>query len=245
MATTTSPDGLVIPTGTDQIAPLQTTLAAMQNSVQSAIVQRNQSYSPLVANASARDAIFPAPVQGNRVYRSDLAREEVYLSAYSAGTNPNGTTGTAGWYPSTMGSVEATAIRNSTAGIASDTSRVAITLTDITFSRGANFSISNGGLVVPFTGEYMLRSRITFPYNATGNRVSTFMVNGAVTPAGNVDSRPPTQSAGTTFDENVTIFETLRLSAGDYVQAAVIQNSGSTLTLAAPAATVSVWWVRH
>lgn len=50
-----------------------------------------------VASASARDALFPSPVQGNSVFRSDLGYEERYYAAYNSSTNPGGRT-PAGWY---------------------------------------------------------------------------------------------------------------------------------------------------
>ncbi len=51
-----------------------------------------------VANATERDSVYPAPVQGNTVFRADLGYEEKYYAAYNATTNPDGTTGTIGWY---------------------------------------------------------------------------------------------------------------------------------------------------
>lgn len=51
-----------------------------------------------VANATARNAAFPAPVQGNTVFRNDLGVTEIYYEAYNSSTNPGGAT-SAGWYP--------------------------------------------------------------------------------------------------------------------------------------------------
>lgn len=51
-----------------------------------------------VANQAERDSVYPAPVQGNTVFRADLGYEEKYYAAYNATTNPDGTTGTVGWY---------------------------------------------------------------------------------------------------------------------------------------------------
>ena len=51
-----------------------------------------------VANQAERDSKFPAPVQGNTVFRADLGYEEKYYAAYNSSTNPDGTTGTPGWY---------------------------------------------------------------------------------------------------------------------------------------------------
>lgn len=51
-----------------------------------------------VANQAERDSVYPAPVQGNTVFRADLGYEEKYYAAYNVTTNPDGTTGTIGWY---------------------------------------------------------------------------------------------------------------------------------------------------
>lgn len=78
-------------------------LAAMANSIDSAITSvrtRVNQTSVKVANQAARDALFPIATrqQGDRVWRSDLGYEEVYLAAYNAATNLGGAT-PAGWYP--------------------------------------------------------------------------------------------------------------------------------------------------
>jgi hypothetical protein len=51
-----------------------------------------------VADEEDRNSVYPAPVQGNTVFRADLGYEEKYYAAYNATTNPDGTTGTPGWY---------------------------------------------------------------------------------------------------------------------------------------------------
>jgi len=51
----------------------------------------------IVADAAARDVLYPSPVQGNAVFRNDLGVEETYYGLYNASTNPGGRD-TAGWY---------------------------------------------------------------------------------------------------------------------------------------------------
>lgn len=51
----------------------------------------------IVANQTARDALYPSPVQGNAVFRSDTGAEETYYGLYNVSTNPGGRA-TAGWY---------------------------------------------------------------------------------------------------------------------------------------------------
>lgn len=50
----------------------------------------------VVANQAARDELYPNPVQGNSVFRSDLGIKQTYFAAYNAATNPSGRT-PAGW----------------------------------------------------------------------------------------------------------------------------------------------------
>ena len=51
----------------------------------------------IVADAAARNVLFPSPVQGNAVFRNDLGYEETYYGLYNVSTNPGGKT-PAGWY---------------------------------------------------------------------------------------------------------------------------------------------------
>ena len=52
-----------------------------------------------VGTSAARDIVFPAPVQGDMVWRDDLGALETYYGLYNASTNPGGRT-SAGWYVS-------------------------------------------------------------------------------------------------------------------------------------------------
>jgi hypothetical protein len=51
-----------------------------------------------VADATARNALFPSPTQGNAVWRNDRGWEERYYALYNSSTNPGGAPA-AGWYP--------------------------------------------------------------------------------------------------------------------------------------------------
>lgn len=88
------------PDGTDRIDYIRTVLATMQTSVDTALLGiTNTLPAKSVASASARNLLYPSPVQGNRVFRTDLATEELYLEAYNVATNPGYPTATAaGWY---------------------------------------------------------------------------------------------------------------------------------------------------
>lgn len=97
MSALTSPDNIVYPVSTDQVAPLESVLASMASSMQSAITGQRKYYSTVMADQAARDAAFPNAVQGDRVFRADKGWEEGFFALYSA-TNPGGAT-PAGWYP--------------------------------------------------------------------------------------------------------------------------------------------------
>jgi hypothetical protein len=51
----------------------------------------------VVANQSERDAQYPTPGQGMRVYRTDLGVTQTYYGLFNASTNPGGRA-VAGWY---------------------------------------------------------------------------------------------------------------------------------------------------
>lgn len=88
-----------VPSGTTDLTPLQTPFALLAQSVDDAMVAQDATIPALVvADVAARTAKFPSPVQGNRVWRTNLGGIEAYYGAYNAGTNPGGAT-PAGWYP--------------------------------------------------------------------------------------------------------------------------------------------------
>lgn len=67
------------------------------NSSQWVEVGGGSSEVPTTANATTRDAMYPTPQQGNKVFRNDLGFEETYYALYNVSTNPGGKT-PAGWY---------------------------------------------------------------------------------------------------------------------------------------------------
>jgi len=57
-----------------------------------------------VASQAARNSLFPTPVQGDAVWRTDTGIEQRYYTAYNSKTNPGGKTpssGTGGWFATT------------------------------------------------------------------------------------------------------------------------------------------------
>jgi len=77
---------------------LEATILTRMSAVESRATNLEAANPVVVTSQAARSAIFPSPVQGNTVFRSDLGYMERYYAAYDAVTNPSGTTGTVGWY---------------------------------------------------------------------------------------------------------------------------------------------------
>lgn len=84
MATTAR--GIEYPVNGDTLTPLASVFAALASSADAAIDDAvtglesdvSTGIIPAVADATARDAKYPSPVAGNRVYRLDLSMEQVY-----------------------------------------------------------------------------------------------------------------------------------------------------------------------
>lgn len=148
---------------------LTTDLAAMQVSNETAsaneiaavttqIAGLDARFTPSVASATARNAIFPTPVQGNRVYRSDLGYTEAYYATFNITTNPGGAS-PSGWYPVEAGAIGGTMRRTSTAlsvpnGTYASLSANAAwqTLAGEGLRGGMTY---NDGFVAPVTGVYL------------------------------------------------------------------------------------------
>lgn len=110
-----------------------------------------------VASASARDALYPTPAQGQSVFRSDTGWVETYYGLYNASTNPGGAT-PAGWYPTSGNMPQAKLVRNTaTASFGANawTSVTNLTFwqTEIAGSGGVTIE-SNGTLKTTLPGLY-------------------------------------------------------------------------------------------
>jgi hypothetical protein len=105
----------------------------------------------VVANQSERDAQYPTPGQGMRVYRTDLGVTQTYYGLFNASTNPGGRD-VAGWYnteksvglvpiqPSTVTAATGSATANSL-GVISFSSASAVSLNGVFSSEYKNYSI--------------------------------------------------------------------------------------------------------
>jgi hypothetical protein len=73
-------------------------LATRMSTAETNITGLRQVSPNFVNSQAARDALYPSPVQGNKVFRNDKGYEEQYFALYNASTNVGGAT-PAGWYP--------------------------------------------------------------------------------------------------------------------------------------------------
>lgn len=232
---TTSPDNIWTPDSGDDYA-LTVDLAATADTIQDALTNLNSRFPASVANPAARDALFPSPVHGNRVFRNDLAAEEVYLGVYNATTNPSGAS-SPGWYPTKRVFF---ANRTTAQTLAGNTwSHI-----NTAYSQVRNDGIgtfSGGALTVTAGGTYRLSASAYFTNAANPNSIqitrnSTTADTSATLAAGIIEGAA---SRGGFVVSNIT-----QLSAGDIIR--VLAFSGGfgantiTTALGVAGATLSV-----
>jgi hypothetical protein len=88
-----TPEGVPYATTSDSMSVADIT-AAMATGISEQLAKL--AAAGIVNSDAARDELYPTPVQGNTVFRSDLGIRQTYFAAYNGTTNPNGRT-PAGW----------------------------------------------------------------------------------------------------------------------------------------------------
>ena len=184
MAGATSPDNIYVPQTTDDLTPLATPMANLANSVQTAISARFRGYAgPIqaipVANAAARGAAFPTPIQGDSVFRLDKGWTERYYGTYNVTTNPGGAVAGAGWYPVEGVLPWYSSVQSATASIPN------VTWTGVnadgTVTNRGGFSLSGTQINVPMPGYYSIQVNAMFAARTTGTaRGIRFNIDGSV-----------------------------------------------------------------
>ena len=147
-----------------------------------------------VANAAARNAMFPTPVQGNAVFRNDLGYIERYYGLYNVSTNPGGLS-VAGWYRD-LGRGQRALLGSGSRNYALGGSNVATSYTDLP---GMTTTVTTSGLPV------MITTTITIRNAASGTaRNATFrLFDGATQLA---EAGPVPVSYQTTLDHTTITF---------------------------------------
>jgi hypothetical protein len=131
-----------------------------------------------VANQAARDALYPAPVEGNSVFRDDLGLTQTYYAAFNASTNPGGRD-VAGWYD-TEKSVGLVPVRPTTVTISSG-SGSANGLGQVEFSGATNLTID--GI---FSSEFR-NYKVLMNFNANADIRLRYVSSGTVQSGANYD----------------------------------------------------------
>lgn len=86
---------------------------------------------------------------------------------------------------------------------------------------------NNSRITIAKTGLYLVFCQIAWVANTSGRRFATIIKNGSAIDTDLSDNRAPT-SAG---EARNSIFKLLSLTAGDYLEAQVLQNSGGALNI--------------
>ena len=221
MATTT-PDGISYPTNADSQKTLEQRIQDTATSVQTALTHNTVA---VVASATARDARFPSPVQGDGVWRSDKGWEERYFSLYNSSTNQGGAS-VAGWYP-VAGNLPSALVWKT----AAQTTGSADVLFQLTwdnprfYNYGMYSSSSTAIITAPVTGLYRVNVRTTISTTTAGVWLRTFIYkNGSALDSSRYWMDFPTN--GTAFPWN-NVDETVVLSANDQISIYITSNAGS------------------
>lgn len=225
----TSPDAIPYPDGTTAFAPLHAHFAAVAEGAQTAVNNLRASASPPVGSATARNAIYPTPVQGNAVFRTDKGYEERFYAEYSAGGNPGGAT-PAGWYP-TSGAKPSFYMKSSSISLVSASELELVTGTPVVYEdTEGGFGTGTPGRFrfTPKTpGWWNLTLRLQFQSNPAGLRIISIRKNGSSLNEEilRMTMAPYGLGAGSTI-----VTGALFLSTTDYISAYAWQDSGSTMT---------------
>lgn len=209
MATTTR--GIVYPTTSNTITPLSNHFANLATSTDTAIATSEKTNAiPAVADTAARTALFPSPVQGNRVLRLDQMVIEAYYGTYNATTNKGGAL-SAGWYPMAGNTPRCKVVKNiaQTGG----TSTYVITWNNagaVQDRWGMYSTANNTRITAPVAGLYRVNYMIRT--SGTSARTTTIRINGVAT---NLATGQVGTVGAATSPAQTAI---LSLAAGDYVE---------------------------
>jgi hypothetical protein len=181
----------------------------------------------VVANQSERDAQYPTPGQGMRVYRTDLGVTQTYYGLFNASTNPGGRD-VAGWYneEKSQGLVP---IRATTATFVGGTGSVnsmgrvtfsgcsAVQLDGVFSSKYRNYKVIYTGTKTATTGDTDIYLRL-----AVGGVVKTTNYNGGWTHVGITDTAWINRSNSTYFAIASQFYADRKSFQGDIINPNII-----------------------
>lgn len=183
-----------------------------------------------VSSASARDLLFPTPVQGNTVWRSDKGWEERYFALYNSSSNVGGAT-PAGWYP-VSGALPTARLTKSGNQSTSGTSNTQTILTwDVTsIDVGGMSGVNSYSLTAPISGVYTVNARACFAYTTSGTFSGIYLrKNGVSLGDSYFEDGVPTNGACYPYSD---VSSQVSLEAGDYVSVYIGSTNGTSIPLA-------------
>lgn len=151
--------GIPYPDGPNGLTPLQSLFSSQAAAIDSALLSISGQVPMLPASSSAqRDALFPAPKQGNTVSRTDRGWVEMYYELYSASLNPGGTS-VAGWYP-VMGKFPRLTLKRSTPWATSGSSPTQVPYDTILDTVGTALAAdtTTGRITANLSGRYRVKA---------------------------------------------------------------------------------------
>lgn len=224
----TTSRGILYPSTSDAITPLANHFSNLATSANTALGTLEGKVSYAVNNAADRDARYPAPTQGLRVYRLDTGLEETYLATYNSSTNPGGGI-TAGWYTSgTEGARLTKSSAQNTSGL--------ITWNADDIGAGLWNSGAPTRVTIRRRGLYLIKANIRLASMTAGYAILRINKNGSDF-VQSEDTSSPNSGGGGTYVRIVDVFSAV---PGDYFEintitspdAQAILPSGSSMSVA-------------
>jgi hypothetical protein len=208
------------------VVPIQNPLNAQSQRLEAVLNQFERLAVPPVADAAARNSLFPTPANGNRCFRLDMGWEEAYFTADKLSI------GAAGWYPvaGKMPAIEMSRNEISTGpGLPNNGwYRISSTLFPVARNHGG-FTESSGEVTLPYDGTYLVEfsALIQGGGSATGQRRGVISAGSAGSEANHILSIAFVGATDTTVSATAGI----PLSKGTAVNLSLFQSSGGSANL--------------
>jgi hypothetical protein len=182
----------------------------------------------IVADAAARDVLYPSPVQGNAVFRADLGYEEIYYGLYNSSTNVGGAT-PAGWYPMSRLLFVASATRSLVSGTSYTAGATGFTYTKQLDPLGWQNPSGNPERITPqIAGFYRMTAAYDSPtVNSVGVRQIQVQKNNAYVTGGFISNGGATSNY---LNLNGSFVVSMNGSTDHLRLSNILQNSGSNIT---------------
>lgn len=177
-----------------------------------------------VADATARDALFTSPAQGDRVFRTDRQCEEIYFGLYNVSTNVSGAA-VAGWYPAPNQAVfSGTATKSTVNATVETVGATGYLYTELADAFGWHSTSTNTDRITPnVAGIYRVTATVAWGTGATGIRRLQIAKNG-------VSVQESRNSASVLSTTNTLAYVVAMNGSSDYLNLNTYQDNATSLT---------------